>query len=42
MMIYNQGKQSNGPFRLSGFPSAAQVLKQGLTSSIFSLGSTCR
>lgn len=35
MLVYNQGKRSNGPFRLGQFPSAAAALRQGLDASAF-------
>jgi hypothetical protein len=39
MLVYNQGKNPHGPFRLAGFPAAAQALRHGLTSSsIFATG----
>lgn len=37
MLVYNQGKDPNGPFRLKRFPSAASVLRQGLASRRFSV-----
>src|SRR4051812_44419524 len=35
MLVYNQGKRTNGPFRLRQFPSAARVLRHGLRASLF-------
>jgi hypothetical protein len=35
MLVYNQGKRTNGPFRLGQFPSAASALKNGLTGGLF-------
>jgi len=35
MLVYNQGKRTNGPFRLGQFPSAASALRQGLTGNLF-------
>lgn len=35
MLVYNQGKRSDGPFRLSRFPAAASLLKDGLRSPAF-------
>ncbi|MFL5845426.1 MAG: hypothetical protein ACJ762_12080 [Solirubrobacteraceae bacterium] len=37
MLVYNQGKDPNGPFRLKHFPSAAQVLRDGLAGRRFSV-----
>ena len=34
MLIYNQGKRADGPFRLAHFPSAAQALRQGLRAAL--------
>lgn len=36
MLIYNQGKDPAGPFRLGQFPSAAQALRDGLGARRFS------
>ena len=30
MLVYNQGKQSDGPFRLQRYPLAARVLRREL------------
>jgi hypothetical protein len=35
MLVYNQGKRSDGPFRLRRFPAAASVLRQGLRAGLF-------
>jgi hypothetical protein len=35
MLVYNQGKRTNGPFRLRQFPSAASALRHGLHASLF-------
>jgi hypothetical protein len=35
MLVYNQGKLSNGPFRLSRYPRSAQVLRGLLNLSRF-------
>jgi hypothetical protein len=35
MLVYNQGKRTDGPFRIGQFPSAAGALRDGLTSSLF-------
>jgi hypothetical protein len=35
MIVYNQGKRTNGPFRLVRFPSAASVLRRGLQARLF-------
>ena len=35
MLVYNQGKRTDGPFRLSHFPSAAGVLRNGLDGRSF-------
>lgn len=35
MIVYNQGKRTNGPFRLTRFPSAAGVLRRGLRGGLF-------
>jgi hypothetical protein len=35
MIVYNQGKRTDGPFRLGHFPAAQSALRQGLTSSLF-------
>ena len=35
MVVYNQGKRTDGPFRLNRFPAAQSVLRQGLSSGIF-------
>ena len=37
MLVYNQGKDPDGPFRLKHFPSAAAVLHQGLAGRTFSV-----
>ncbi|MCW2968412.1 MAG: hypothetical protein JWM71_2184 [Solirubrobacteraceae bacterium] len=37
MLVYNQGKNPDGPFRLKYFPAAAQALRHGLSGSIFTL-----
>jgi hypothetical protein len=36
MLVYNQGKDPDGPFRLARFPSAAQALRDGLAGRKFS------
>src|SRR3954447_459526 len=36
MLVYNQGKRTDGPFRLNKFPAAAAVLRRGLAGSVFS------
>ena len=36
MLVYNQGKDPAGPFRLGQFPSAAQALRDGLGARRFS------
>jgi hypothetical protein len=36
MLVYNQGKRTNGPFRLEQFPAAASVLRHGLQAGLFS------
>lgn len=36
MLVYNQGKDPNGPFRLGGFPAAALALRTGLAGRLFS------
>jgi hypothetical protein len=28
MLVYNQGKQTNGPFRLNHYPRSARVLRK--------------
>lgn len=38
MLVYNQGKRSDGPFRLGRYPAAAKALRDGLTSALFSGG----
>ena len=35
MLVYNQGKNPHGPFRLAQFPAAASVLRKGLAASVF-------
>jgi hypothetical protein len=35
MLIYNQGAQSDGPFRLSHYPAAATALRRALASPAF-------
>jgi hypothetical protein len=35
MLVYNQGKRSDGPFRLGQFPSAAGALRDGLQAGLF-------
>ena len=35
ILVYNQGKRTNGPFRLRQFPAAAAVLRRGLAGSDF-------
>jgi hypothetical protein len=35
MLVYNQGKRSNGPFRLGQFPSAGTALRHGLQAGLF-------
>jgi len=35
MMVYNQGKQTSGPFRLSRFPRAQRTIRAALGSSRF-------
>ena len=35
MLVYNQGKRTNGPFRLARYPSAAGVLRRGLRAGLF-------
>ena len=35
MLVYNQGKRTDGPFRLARYPSAAGVLRQGLRAGLF-------
>jgi hypothetical protein len=35
MMIYNQGDNPDGPFRLKRFPSAARVIRRALTAPLF-------
>jgi hypothetical protein len=35
MLVYNQGKRTNGPFRLGQFPSAAGALRHGLSGNLF-------
>jgi hypothetical protein len=35
MLVYNQGKRTNGPFRLRRFPSAAGALRHGLRAGLF-------
>lgn len=37
MLVYNQGKDPDGPFRLKRFPAAAQALRQGLGAGRFSI-----
>ncbi|MCW2991355.1 MAG: hypothetical protein JWM73_1949 [Solirubrobacterales bacterium] len=36
MLVYNQGKDPEGPFRLKHFPAAALALRLGLGSGLFS------
>jgi hypothetical protein len=36
MLVYNQGHDPGGPFRLRRFPAASRVLRAGLRSSRFS------
>ena len=36
MLVYNQGKQSDGPFRLGHYPRSARVLRKLLLKSTFS------
>jgi hypothetical protein len=36
MLVYNQGKRSDGPFRLGRYPAAAHALRRGLGSKLFS------
>jgi hypothetical protein len=36
MLVYNQGKRTDGPFRLDQFPAAASVLHDGLQAGLFS------
>lgn len=36
MLVYNQGKNPHGPFRLAQFPAAASVLRRGLAAPEFS------
>jgi hypothetical protein len=38
MLVYNQGKRSDGPFRLVHYPAAARALRKALASSRFSVG----
>jgi len=35
MLVYNQGKRTDGPFRLTHFPAAQSALRHGLASSLF-------
>ena len=35
MLVYNQGKRTNGPFRLGRYPSAAGALRRGLRAGLF-------
>lgn len=35
MLVYNQGKDPHGPFRLERFPAAARALRQGLATGLF-------
>ena len=35
MLIYNQGLDLNGPFRLSKYPNAARALHRSLSSAVF-------
>jgi hypothetical protein len=35
MVMYNQGNNSSGPFRLSRYPRGTQALRQALSSSVF-------
>lgn len=38
MLVYNQGKDPAGPFRLNRFPAAALALRDGLGARLFSRG----
>lgn len=40
MLVYNQGKDSAGPFRLRQFPGAAKTLKAGLSGRVFAVPSS--
>jgi hypothetical protein len=35
MLVYNQGKRADGPFRLRRFPGAAAALRRGLRAQLF-------
>ena len=35
MLVYNQGKRTDGPFRLRHFPAAARALRAGLNHRVF-------
>jgi hypothetical protein len=35
MLVYNQGKRADGPFRLRRFPGAAKALRRGLRARLF-------
>src|SRR3954471_1966059 len=35
MLVYNQGKRTDGPFRLNKFPAAASALEHGLSGNLF-------
>jgi hypothetical protein len=37
MLVYNQGKKTNGPFRLRHYPAAARALRAGLRDRRFSV-----
>jgi len=38
MLVYNQGKRTDGPFRLGQFPAAAKALRDGLAGALFGSG----